>query len=221
MTKINIYQFFRYGYGGFLIFLIAYLVDEKTLGFFLKNSFLSSITLFLLGGVFYASHRAFIGDWLYGIFECIHSKWFAKCEGHETVDNKGRYHTCKMLYFREELGVRKKNLWDVYRIVRDQKMNDEFRNYLYNRASEVHLLYLTSFSFFISTILLLIIPLCSCAHLINPCKLLFSVFLFFLFTFLAFLAEIQLCRAETSYIKTMDKNHLKNLIKKADFYDTG
>lgn len=211
MDKINLdlNHFFRYVYGGILVWLSATLILPTQMINIKTNlgDLIGSFSILAIGTGFYVVYRASIGR----LIDSVHLNrnwWWLK---HSKAD-------CVFDYLINPIGVKNNsNKETAFRLIRDKVFEKDIARIYHLRHSETHVLYLTFSICFLSTLLCLgklLYHSIRCHPFISDIKLLIIFFvLALLFIWLGWMADKNLCKDERTYCETL-KEEITNELKK-------
>lgn len=210
---LTIHEILRYGYGGFLAFLVAAIIspaETKKVSEALGTA--ASIAVALAAGVaFYMFGRTLLGWLMEIIHDTLHRVFFeprllALTKVKNACDCTSRRH-----YLERKFTI---SWWDslnAFRVLRDSKYFDQIKGKnFYRQHSEVYILYLTSYIFLAAAILSSWFKP-QATYPVNIVALFGSIAVVALIGGL--LSDILLSKQECAYIKTLDQDAIKDLLK--------
>ena len=213
---VSINEVIRYGYGGFLLFLLTAAVEPD---FFDRvrgslGDVLTIISAFAIGSVIYIFYRPIIGEWiLYWLCKRLH--------------RKKRSAMCKLCYLEERHRVSRENSVNAYRLVRDKLFVDKARERYHRQHSEIHLLYV-SFTVLLGFSLFVCIKWFAGGYIAQPLRFwdVLGLTIPLLPTGLSFLAllcaltgmvaDVHLCEDECAYMRSLNQRYVRQLLEGAD-----
>lgn len=208
---LTVNQILRYGFGGILLFLLAAIIEPyKTwqLVDILGEVFFPFIAL-AIGILIYVFYRPILGRWiLWPFFDLIHG-WFESMWGYKK--NQANTHNCKRKYLINKFKVAPaRNAIDAYRLIRDNKFDKEVAESFQTQHSEIHLLYIT---------FIVIILAAPYIYFVkgNINWAIFSCVMAIACLTMGMVSDIQLCRVECAYMKTLSDEEVTNLLKRAGY----
>lgn len=213
--KVTIREFLRYGYSGFIAFLVCALIWPKSVEFLrsLGNGW-TPVAILLLGVGIYAFHRA-VGNYLIldPLAQRVH-RTMAPMYGYDRNAKTG--YTCVRHMLEESFSVSESNSLNAYRIIRDSPLFEErLREQYHMHNSEIHTLHVT-FTVLTAALLILILQ----QFFLGWDRLLPTALLFFsdmAVLVAGILASIDVCRQQCAHLLTLDPTSVRNLLVKARF----
>ncbi|MGB2697166.1 MAG: hypothetical protein WBD28_04810 [Candidatus Zixiibacteriota bacterium] len=207
--NLTIHELLRYGYGGLLAYLVAYLIEPYGTKKFIVTlgPSMNIILAFALGGAIYVVHRPIIGELLYLLHELVHIQ-LSRCSR-----KRGRGCTCRTDYFKYQFNLSISSATEAFRTVRDSEFYNQIRQSRFHRQhSELHMLYVTFFVLTIGAIVLLIEQPPN--RIVTP-LVLTIVALFALLS--GFVGNILLCRQECKTLLLIPEETIRELLTTTEF----
>ncbi len=210
LTQVNdlgltIHELLRYGYGGFLAYLVAAIAwPERTNNVIdALGTTISVITAFAIGGVLYIGYRPIVGEILNVIHELVHSLFNRKDFGF----------TCRTSLLVKRHSVAFFQAPEAFRSIRDSDAFDERRRKRFHKQhSEFHALHITFLVLSIGGVILWATPAAE-ANL-SP-RILLGLGFFALIS--GRVGEILLCRQECKCLLEIDQETIRKILEQGEF----
>ena len=219
--EVTIHQLLRYGYGGFLFYLVVAIIHPEITKQILLDTLgvpISTILAFMLGATIYTIHRPFIGEPLYYIHEVIHWCLYLIMRKYYKIrdSNKHYGYTCRTAYFMEKHGLGICLASEAFRSVRDSdKYDKKKQNRFHLQNSELHLLYIT---LFITTIGAFTIFFAKPGSALVTHNVLFFISGAVLLA--GFIGRILLCRQECKAMLQIGEKTIEEILEQQDFIES-
>ncbi|MBU1319436.1 MAG: hypothetical protein KKH67_09615 [candidate division Zixibacteria bacterium] len=213
---ITINQIIRYGYGGFLFFLLCAIVHPEASKSVRESlgDVLCVVIGFSIGSAIYIANRPVLGDLVFwNLFEMIH-RWRQSRSVRE-IDSIERGFTCKRNLLERRYNVRRKDAENAYRLLRDKCYPEDMRGRFFAQHTEIHVLYVSFtvlFGFFLHLL---------CCHIFYnradwSYTIAFLVLSVLSVTF-AMVEDIRVCEMECAHLLTLDDDEIRQMVQRAEF----